>query len=40
MGIKAEHLKKVFDPYFTAEQKGSGLGLAVAYDVVASATGN
>ena len=33
-GIKTEHLKKIFDPYFTTKQKGSGLGLAVAYSVV------
>ncbi len=35
MGIKTEYLKKVFDPYFTTKQKGSGLGLAVAYSIVA-----
>jgi PAS domain S-box-containing protein len=34
-GIKREHLKKVFDPYYTTKQKGSGLGLAVAYSIVA-----
>ncbi len=34
VGIRADHLKKVFDPYFTTKQKGSGLGLAVAYSVV------
>lgn len=34
VGIKKEHLKKVFDPYFTTKQKGSGLGLAVAYSIV------
>ena len=33
-GIKKDHLKKIFDPYFTTKQKGSGLGLAVAYSVV------
>jgi len=33
-GIKAEHLKKVFDPYFTTKQKGSGLGLAVAFSII------
>ncbi len=34
LGIRADHLKKVFDPYFTTKQKGSGLGLAVAYSVI------
>lgn len=33
-GIKKEHLKKIFDPYFTTKQKGSGLGLAVAHSVI------
>jgi len=33
-GIRKEHLKKVFDPYFTTKQKGSGLGLAVAHSVI------
>lgn len=28
-GIPEEHLKKVFDPYFTTRAKGSGLGLAI-----------
>ena len=39
LGIKPEHLKKVFDPYFTTKQKGSGLGLAVAYSIVAKHDG-
>lgn len=34
MGISAEHLSRIFDPYFTTKQKGSGLGLAVCYAVV------
>ncbi len=34
IGIPAEHLPKIFDPYFTTKQQGSGLGLAVAYSVV------
>jgi PAS domain S-box-containing protein len=33
-GIKAEHLAKVFDPYFTTKQQGSGLGLATVYSIV------
>ena len=39
MGIKTAHLKKVFDPYFTTKQKGSGLGLAVAYSIIAKHNG-
>jgi PAS domain S-box-containing protein len=34
IGIAPEHLSKVFDPYFTTKQEGSGLGLATAYSVV------
>jgi PAS domain S-box-containing protein len=39
MGIHPNYLKKVFDPYFTTKQKESGLGLAVAYNVVAKHDG-
>lgn len=33
-GISEECLSKIFDPYFTTKQKGSGLGLAVCYSIV------
>ncbi len=33
-GIPEEHLPKIFDPYFTTKQKGSGLGLATSYAIV------
>ena len=34
IGIPKTHLAKIFDPYFTTKQKGSGIGLAVAYSIV------
>jgi PAS domain S-box-containing protein len=34
VGIPKEHLPKIFDPYFTTKQKGSGLGLATTYSIV------
>jgi PAS domain S-box-containing protein len=33
-GIPAEHLRRIFDPYFTTKEHGSGLGLAVTYSVI------
>jgi CheY-like chemotaxis protein len=33
-GIKPEHLAKIFDPYFTTKQQGSGLGLTTAYSIL------
>jgi PAS domain S-box-containing protein len=34
MGIPPEHLPRIFDPYFTTKEKGSGLGLATSYSIV------
>jgi PAS domain S-box-containing protein len=40
VGIPREHLEKIFDPYFTTKQKGSGLGLASAYSIVKKHSGS
>jgi PAS domain S-box-containing protein len=34
IGIPREHLGRIFDPYFSTKQKGSGLGLATTYSIV------
>ncbi len=43
VGISQEHMKKIFDPYFTTKQmgsvKGMGLGLAICYSIVKSHEG-
>jgi len=33
VGIKPEHRDRVFDPYFTTKQGGTGLGLALVYSI-------
>ena len=33
-GIPPEHLSRIFDPYFTTKNTGSGLGLAATYSIV------
>jgi two-component system cell cycle sensor histidine kinase/response regulator CckA len=34
LGIAPGHLERIFDPYFTTKQKGSGIGLATVYSIV------
>ncbi len=33
-GIPQENLDKVFDPFFTTQDNGLGLGLAISYDII------
>ncbi len=40
IGIPREHLQRIFDPYFTTKQKGSGLGLATSYNIIKNHDGH
>jgi PAS domain S-box-containing protein len=40
IGIRKEHLDKIFDPYFTTKQTGSGLGLTTSYSIIKKHDGN
>jgi PAS domain S-box-containing protein len=39
-GIAEKHLSKIFDPYFTTKNEGSGLGLATAYSIIKKHNGH
>jgi PAS domain S-box-containing protein len=34
IGIPAQYLNRIYDPYFTTKERGSGLGLATSYSIV------
>ena len=40
IGIPNDYLQKIFDPYFTTKQRGSGLGLATVYSIVKNHDGH
>jgi signal transduction histidine kinase len=39
-GISAEHLKRVFDSFFTTKANGTGLGLAITRSIIEAHDGS
>ncbi len=40
VGIQKDHLKSIFDPYFTSKEMGRGLGLSITYSIINSHDGH
>ncbi len=40
IGISAKHVERIFDPYFSTKQTGSGLGLATVHSIIARHNGH
>ncbi len=40
IGVPEEYLSRIFDPYFSTKQEGSGLGLATVYSIIQRHEGN
>lgn len=40
VGIKPENIQKIFDPYFTTKEMGTGLGLTATYSIIKKHGGN
>jgi signal transduction histidine kinase len=38
-GIPESNLKKIFDPFFTTKEDGTGMGLAIAHNIVSDHSG-
>ncbi len=39
MGIPEKNLKSIFDPFFTTKKEGTGMGLALAYNIISDHSG-
>ncbi|MBL4867285.1 MAG: response regulator, partial [Pseudomonadales bacterium] len=40
VGIHADHIDKIFDPYYTTKQEGSGLGMAITHSIISKHVGS
>ncbi|MFH1156081.1 MAG: PAS domain S-box protein [Pseudomonadota bacterium] len=40
IGISSKHLERIFDPYFTTKQTGSGLGMAIVHSIITKHNGH
>ena len=40
IGISAKHVERIFDPYFSTKQTGSGLGLATVHSIITKHNGH
>lgn len=40
LGIPKENLTRIFDPFYTTKEKGTGLGLAVSYSIIKKLNGS
>ena len=40
IGIPPKYLQKIFDPYFSTKERGSGLGLATSYSIIKNHDGH
>ena len=38
-GIPAKNLKRIFDPFYTTKEDGTGMGLAIAYTIISDHSG-
>ncbi len=34
IGMESEEMERIFDPYYTTKEKGSGLGLSIVYSII------
>ncbi|MGE5172442.1 MAG: sensor histidine kinase, partial [Betaproteobacteria bacterium] len=39
-GIAKEHLGRIFEPFYTTKEKGTGMGLAVSYSIIKKLKGS